>query len=118
LPQRDPQVLATLGSILLEENHADLAVSLYRQALAAEPRNARLAYLLGAALNTQGDRQAAISELRHSIGLDPSSPDPYRKLSEIYDRLGQPALSRQTIADYLKFMPQNMTFRRGSSGSN
>ncbi len=118
LPQRDPQVLATLGSILLEENHADLAVSLYRQALAAEPRNPRFSYLLGVALNAQGNQQAAIAELRHSISLDPSSPDPYRKLSEIYDRLRLPSLSRQAIADYLKFMPQNMAFRRGFSGTN
>jgi hypothetical protein len=117
LPQRDPQVLATLGSILLEQKHADLAVSLYRQALATEPRNARLSYVLGVALNAQGNQQAAISELRHSISLDPSSPDPYRKLSEIYDRLGLPSLSHQVIVDYLKFMPQNITFRRSSSGS-
>jgi Flp pilus assembly protein TadD len=112
LPQRDPQVLATLGSILLEQNHPELAVSLYRQALALEPRNARFSYVLGAALNAQGNQQAAIAELRHSIELDPSAPDPYRKLGEIYDRLGFPSLSRQSLADYLKFMPQNITFRR------
>ena len=112
LPQRDPAVLASLGSILLEQNHADLAVSLYRQALAAEPQNARFSYVLAAALNAQGNSQAAIAELRHSIELDPSSPDPYRKLSEIYDRLGLPSLSRQAIADYLRFMPQNIIFRR------
>jgi hypothetical protein len=117
LPQRDPQVLATLGSILLEQKHPDWAVSLYRQALAAEPRNARFSYVLGVALNAQGNAQAAIAELRHSIELDPSAPDPYRKLSEIYDRLRLHSLSRQALADYLKFMPQNITFRDSFAGN-
>ncbi len=112
LPQRDPQVLATLGSILLSQNHPDSALSLYRQALAAEPRNARFSYLLGVALDAQSNHQAAIAELRHSIDLDRSAPDPYRKLSDIYDHLGQHSLSRQIIADYLKFMPQNISLRR------
>jgi len=114
LPQRDPPVLATLGSILLEEKHCDLAVSLYRQALAADPRNARFSYLLGVALNTEGNRQAAIAELRHSIQLDPSAPDPYRKLAEIYDHLRMPSLSHEALADYLKFMPQNIRLRRAN----
>jgi predicted CXXCH cytochrome family protein len=112
LPQRDPTVLATLGSILLQQNHPDVAVTLYKQATAAEPRNARFAYILGVALNANGDRQAAIAELRRSIELDPSVPDAYRKLSDIYDQLRQYVLSKQVLAEYLKFMPQNITLRR------
>jgi hypothetical protein len=112
LPQRDPQVLATLGSILLQQNHPDLAVGLYRQAIAAEPRNARFVYVLGVALNAHGEQQAAISELRRSIELDRSVPDPYRKLSEIYDQLGLHSLSKQVSAEYLKVMPQNIAQRR------
>lgn len=112
LPQRDPTVLATLGSILLQQNHPELAVTLYRQATTAEPRNARFAYILGVALNAIGDRRAAIAELRHSIELDPSVPDAYRKLSEIYDQLRLYSLSKQVLADYLKFMPQNILLRR------
>ena len=112
LPQRDPQVTATLASILLDQKHGDLAVNLYRQAAAAQPRNARFAYLLGVALDTQGKQQDAIMELRHSIELDRSVPDPYRKLSEIYERMGMHALSKQVSADYLKVMPQNITERR------
>jgi predicted Zn-dependent protease len=112
LPHRDTQVLATLGSILLEQGHADVAVSLYKQALAAEPLNARFAYVLGVALNTQGNGEAAIAELRHSIELDRSAPDPYRKLSEIYAQLGMKSQSEQAISDYLKFMPQNIALRR------
>ena len=113
LRQRDPTVLATLGSILLQQNHPDLAVTLYKQATAAEPRNARFAYILGVALSANGDSQAAIAELRRSVELDPSVPDAYRKLSEIYDHLRQHSLSKQVLAEYLKFMPQNILLRRG-----
>jgi predicted Zn-dependent protease len=112
LPLRDPTVLATLGSILLQQNRPDLAVTLYKQATTAEPRNARFACILGVALNASGDRQAAIAELRHSIELDPSVPEAYRKLSGIYDQLRMYSLSKQVLADYLKFMPQNILLRR------
>ena len=111
LPQRGPQVLASLGSILLQQNHVDLAVKLYEQALALEPRNGRFAYVLGVALAAKGDKQRAISELRLSIQLDPLALDPYRKLSEIYDDMGQHALSREVSNEYLKVMPQNLMLR-------
>jgi tetratricopeptide (TPR) repeat protein len=114
LPHRDAEVLATLGSILLEQRHADYAVNLYRQALAAEPGNARYSFVLGSALYAQGDQAAAIAELRHSIQLDRSLPAPYVKLMEIYGKLKQPELSRQVRDEYLKFMPQNMSFREAA----
>ena len=72
--------------------------------------------MLGVALNAQGKQQAAISELRRSIELDRSVPDPYRKLSEIYEQLRMHALSKQVLAEYLKVMPQNITQRRAQLG--
>ncbi len=112
LPDRDSVMQATLGSILLQQNHADYAIRLYKQALASEPANARYVYLLGCALAAQGNQDEAIAELRKSIQLDPSAPAPYQKLIEIYNKLNQPALSRQVTQDYLKFMPQNISFRQ------
>jgi tetratricopeptide (TPR) repeat protein len=113
LPRRDSVVLATLGAILLEQNHAALAVALYKEAVTLEPRNARYAYLLGTALAADAKTEpAAIAELRKSIELDPSAPDPYRELARIYERTGQKGLSKQVLGDYLKFMPQNLSFRR------
>ena len=112
LANRDPEVLATLGSILLGQGYGDLAVSLYRQAVAAEPSNARYAFVLGAAYASQGKMTAAIDELRRSISIDPSAPDPYRKLAEIYEKAGAHSESREVLGEYLKFMPQNLEFRR------
>jgi hypothetical protein len=111
LPKRDPEVMATLGSILLQKGYGPQAIGLYRQAAQAEPQNARYAFLLGAAYAQQGQQSAAIQQLQNSISLDPSAPDPYRKLAEIYDKAGEPAQSRRVVNDYLKFMPQNLEFR-------
>lgn len=112
LPRRDPPVLATLAAILLQQNHPDTAADLLREATAKEPRNSHYFYLLGVALSAKGDQQNAIIALRHSIELDRSVPDPYRKLSEIYQQTGMHAFSKQVIEDYLKFMPQNLVERR------
>ena len=112
LRERDPEVLATLGSILLGQGYGDLAVSLYREAVGAAPNNARYAFVLGSAYASQGKRTAAIEELRRSISIDPSSPDPYRKLAEIYEKAGAHTQSLEVIGEYLKFMPQNLEFRR------
>jgi hypothetical protein len=49
---------------------------------------------------------------RSLIELDPSVPDAYRKLAAIYDQMRLYPLSKQVLADYLKFMPQNITLRR------
>lgn len=110
--ERDPEVLATLASILLQQGYSDVALSLYRQAVAAEPQNARFAFVLGSAYAQLGNQSAAIAELRRSIFIDPSSPDAYRKLVDLYDKAREPAQSRQVIDEYLKFMPQNLEFRR------
>jgi predicted Zn-dependent protease len=108
---RDPEVLATLGSILLQQGYADVAISLYQQAVAAEPNNARFAYILGTAYAHQGNQSAAISQLRRSIAIDPSSPEPYRRLADLYDKANEPAQSRRVFNEYLKFMPQNIEIR-------
>jgi hypothetical protein len=112
LRERDPEVMATLGSILLGQGYGDVAISLYRKAVAAEPGNARYAFVLGSAYASQGKRTDAIEELRRSISIDPSSPDPYRKLAEMYEKAGAHTQSREVLREYLKFMPQNLEFRR------
>ncbi len=113
---RDPEVLATLGSILLQQGYGDVAISLYRQAVAGEPENARYAYVLGAAYAQLGKQAAAIDELRRSISIDPSSPDAYRRLADQYDKAGEPAQGRAVREEYLRFMPQNLEFRGLTGG--
>jgi len=111
---KDPETLADLGSILLQEKQSDLALRLFAEAIALEPNNARLAYSHALALEQKGDLPAAIKELKRSIQLDPAIPKPYLRLAQIYDHLGQRALRAQILADYLKIAPMNLEFRGGS----
>lgn len=109
--RRDPPVEAELASVLLQQNYPDLAIQMFARASAQQPSNARYAYCLGAALGRSGKMDEAIRELRRSIQLDPSQPDPYLELARLYKKTGQDAESRRIIQEYLRFMPQNIRLR-------
>ncbi len=112
--RRDPPVEADLASVLLQQNQQRLAVELFSRASAQQPSNARYAYCLGAALGRTGKMDEAVKELRRSIQLDPSQPDAYLELAQIYQRSGQPAESRRVLEEYLRFMPQNIRLRQSN----
>lgn len=108
---RDAPVLADLGSLLLAQGEHGRSIRLFTQAVRADYNHARYAYCLGVAQARAGDRASAIQELRRSIKLDPSQPDPYRALANLYEALGQSVRRQETLNDYLRFMPQNLAFR-------
>jgi len=108
---RDAAVEADMASLLLEENRLAQAIRMFARAAAQEPSNARYAYCLGAALGRSGNATEAVKQLRRSIELDPSQPDPYLELARIYRSTGEEAHSRQVIQEYLRFMPQNIRLR-------
>jgi len=115
--RRDAPVEADLASVLLQQNQAVLAARMFGRAAALQPTNARYAYCLGAALARSGRLGEAIKELRHSIALDPSQPDPYLELAQMYSHAGQEAERRGVIQEYLRFMPQNLSMRSGLEGA-
>ena len=84
---------------------------MYQRAAAQEPANARYVYCLGAALERAGEVEGAIKQLRRSIELDPSRPDAYLELAQIYGKAGRETTSRSVIQEYLRFMPQNIWLR-------
>ena len=109
--QDDPAVEADLGSILLAQGQANLAIQLFARASAQEPSNARYVYCLGAALERAGRTEDGVKELRRSIELDPSQPDAYLELAQFYRKGGHEAESRKVLREYLRFMPQNIQLR-------
>lgn len=112
--RQDPPVEADLASVLLQQNQLSLALQMFARAAARQPSNARYAYCLGAALGRAGKMGEAIRELRRSIALDPSQPDPYLELARLYSNSGEEAEGRGVIREYLRFMPQNIRLRSGS----
>ena len=109
--RKDPPVEADLASILLQMNQPQLAIALFSDAAARQPNNPRYAYVLGAALERTGRTDDAIRELRRAIAVDPSQPDPYLELAQIYRRAGRNTESREVLKEYLHFMPQNIQLR-------
>ena len=109
--RQDSAVEADLGSVLLAQGQTDLAIRLYTRASTQEPANARYVYCLGAALERAGKMEEAVKELKRSIGLDPSRPDAYLELAQLYRRAGHEAESRNALREYLRFMPQNIQLR-------
>ncbi len=109
--RQDPPVEADLASVLVQQGQLSLATRLFARAAAEQPANARYAYCLGAALDRSGQIGEAVNELRRAIALDPSQPDPYLELAQLYGKAGQEAASRRVIQEYLRFMPQNIRLR-------
>jgi predicted Zn-dependent protease len=109
--RKDPPVEADLASLLLQMKEPRLAIALFSAATAQEPDNPRYAYVLGAALGRTGRTDDAIRELRRAIQVDPSQIDPYLELSQLYRKAGRIEESRAVLAEYLRFMPQNIRLR-------
>ena len=62
---------------------------MFARASAQEPSNARYAYCLGAALGRSGKTEEAVKELRRTIEFDPSQPDAYLELAQLYKKAGR-----------------------------
>lgn len=67
----------------LREGDFESAVTLLRQALAADPRNAQVANDLGYALGKRGDRREAERHLRLAVELDPRRSYAYLNLADL-----------------------------------
>jgi Flp pilus assembly protein TadD len=104
-------VEADLASILLQMDQPRLAIALFSAAARQQPGNPRYAYVLGAALERTGRTDEAIRELKRAIEIDPSQPDPYLEMAQIYKRVGRNTDSRDMLDQYLRFMPQNLQLR-------
>jgi predicted Zn-dependent protease len=104
-------VEADLGSVLLAQSQTQLAIQLFSRASAQQPENARYVYCLGTALEHAGKTEEAVKELKHSIELDPSRPDAYLELAQLYKNSNRETESRNALQEYLRFMPQNLQLR-------
>lgn len=109
--RRDAPVEADLASAFLQQGQFALATEMFGRAAGQQPSNARYAYCLGATMARAGKIEAAIKELRRSMELDPSQPDAYLELAQIYRKTGGEAAGRRVIQEYLHFMPQNIRMR-------
>jgi protein O-GlcNAc transferase len=89
---------------LVAKGQRTQAVSLLRDLIAREPRNADAHLLLGNLLMEAGDRAGSIAQLTEAVKLRPRSADAHNSLGEAYNRFGdqkaaQPEFERAVALD-------------------
>jgi Flp pilus assembly protein TadD/SAM-dependent methyltransferase len=72
-----------------QAGHRADAERLYRDVLAAEPRNAPALHLLGALMHQCGRTDDAISLIRQAIAIEPQNPDYHYNLGSILNSAGR-----------------------------
>jgi tetratricopeptide (TPR) repeat protein len=83
------------------------AVALLERASALEPRDARVAFVLGWAQRAAGDLRLAIGAWRNAATLDPRLIPAHLALADAYLQLEQPALAAQALRAGLTAVPDS-----------
>ena len=81
------------------------AEALYREVLAAEPRNAEALHLLGVALHQLGRHEEAIARIEEAIGVDAARPEFHSNLGEVHRMCGRPAQAERAYRAALALNP-------------
>ena len=106
--QRDPRtaLLERDGWTALSTGHGAQALELFEQAIAADPKNARL--YLGAAASALIDRREAQAQtlIDRALALDPDSHDARELLGQIRYKLGDLDGAIRTYSDLVPIAPE------------
>ena len=81
------------------------AEQIYRQVLAAEPRNPWALQLLGMIAHQVGNSKVAIELINRAIAIDPTPPDFHNNLGEIYRTTGKLQEAEKCLLMCLKLNP-------------
>ena len=92
---------------LLAAGDAAKALVRVEQALASNPRDARLRFLKGVALSNQGRSTEAVAVFQKLIEDYPELPEPYNNLGVQYAALGQYERARTALEMTLRLQPDN-----------
>jgi lipopolysaccharide biosynthesis regulator YciM len=83
------------------------SVTLLQRASSLEPRDARVAFVLGWAERAGGDLRSAIGAWRNAATLDPRLIPAHLALADAYVQLDQPALAAQALRAGLAAVPDS-----------
>ncbi len=107
----DPAVLASLGSVMLQQNMPKDALKYFKEAVRQYPRNAENTMDLGIVYAQNGDEGQAMRTLEHAIQLDPSLERAYFELAKLYASMGEEGGRMQVLHRYLTLFPQSIEGR-------
>ncbi len=98
--------LYALSNCLFYEHKLPEAEAKAREAVRLQPNQSMNYRLLAAILAAQGNPEAA-DVLKTAISIDPSAPEAYINLAELYSSAGRPDLAIQTLRNYLAVNPNS-----------
>ena len=101
------------ASLFFLQNRHELALQAARNAVAIDPANARAHNLVGAALASMGQRDAARAAFETSIKADPREPGTYTNLATLELQSGNRNLAARYFAEALTVDPTSQAARDG-----
>lgn len=105
---KDADVLASLGMVLLLKDQTQDAVKTLRAAVAARPADAAIREKLAIALRAAGEATSARAELEEAIRLEPTRESAYHLLASMAASAGE---RRQTLERFLRVSPESLVTR-------
>jgi len=107
----DARAVFDLGYIEDAENHPDAAISYYKKAIQADPKQFEARLSLGLILARQEHSQEALEQLTAAVALEPDPPNPgaqaqaFRALARL-ERTSDPAAAKQHLLEALRLGPE------------
>jgi spermidine synthase len=101
------------ASMFFLQNRHELALRAARNAVAIDPANAKAHNLVGAALASMGQTDAARTAFEASISADPREPGTYTNLATLELQAGNRNLAARYFAEALTVDPTSQTARDG-----
>ena len=101
------------ASLFFLQNRPQLALQAARNAVAIDPTHAKAHNLVGAALASMGQNDAARSAFETSIKADPREPGTYTNLATLELQSGNRQLAERYFAEALTIDPSAQAAREG-----
>ena len=92
---------------LLAQGKRDQAVTLLRDLIHADPRNADARLLLGSVLMESGERSESIAQLSEAVRLLPKSAEAHNALGEAYNAFGETSAARPEFERAVELDPRH-----------
>ncbi|HET6374246.1 MAG TPA: tetratricopeptide repeat protein, partial [Candidatus Polarisedimenticolia bacterium] len=103
--------LSQIGRILLGRGDSKGAVESLARARALEPGSYATRMDLGTAYSKLGENEKAAEEFRQALGIDPTRPEPYKLLIELYRGSHDFALAIPLARRLTEMFPDNTAYR-------
>jgi predicted CXXCH cytochrome family protein len=107
----DPDAISALEGLYLQKGDFANAIKFGQRTVALSPRSAKAAMNFAIVLQRSGDLAAAERQFTRAIELDPSMKAAYGQLAILYAKQGRSQEMMDIMDRYLKWNPQDITFR-------